>query len=47
MNNKGFTLIEIIAVVGLLALIGVMIGTNLVSMNQQQNEQLMKNFHFL
>ncbi len=39
MNNKGFTLIEIIAVVGLLALIGVMIGSNLVSMNQKQNEK--------
>ena len=37
MNNKGFTLIEIIAAVGLLALIGVMVGTNLVSMNQKQN----------
>ena len=37
MNNKGYTLIEIIAVIGLLSLIGVMIGTNLVSMNQKQN----------
>ena len=44
MNNKGFTLIEIIAVVGLLALIGVMISTNLVSMNQKQNEKNYVNY---
>lgn len=44
MNNKGFTLIEIIAVVGLLALIGVMVGTNLVSMNQKQNAKNYENY---
>ncbi len=39
MNNKGFTLIEIIAVIGLLALIATMVGTSLVSMNQKQNQK--------
>ena len=44
MNNKGFTLIEIIAVIGLLALIATMVGSSLVSMNQKQNQKNYDNY---
>ncbi len=44
MNNKGFTLIEIIAVIGLLALIATMIGSNLVSMDQRQKQKNYDNY---
>ena len=44
MNNKGFTLIEIIAVIGLLALVATMVGSSLISMNQKQNQKNYDNY---
>ena len=39
MNKKGFTLIEIIVVVALIALIGIVVGTNMVGLNTRQKEK--------
>ena len=44
MDNKGFTLIEIIAVIGLLALVATMVGSSLISMNQKQNQKNYDNY---
>lgn len=41
MNNRGFTFIELVVTVGLLALMGVIIGTNMVSV---QSKQMAKNY---
>lgn len=41
MDSKGFTFIELIVAVGLLALLGVLIGTNMVGL---QSKQMAKNY---
>ena len=44
MDNDGFTLVELIVVISLLALMGVMIGTNMVSVRSKQQQKNYDNY---
>lgn len=44
MDDNGFTLIELIVVIGLLALMATLIGTNMVSLQQKQNLKSYENY---
>lgn len=44
MNKKGFTLVELIAVIGLIAILAVIIGTNMVGLQGKQKEKNYNSF---
>lgn len=44
MDNNGFTLVELIVVISLLALMGIMIGTNMVSVRSKQQQKNYDNY---
>ena len=43
-NNKGFKLIEIIVTIGIMALIGIVIATNMTGLLSEQNDEDYENF---